>query len=177
MLAWAVKIESMFEELVDAATVSGAGALSVSARAENTACARKIAAMAAMLDAAHAADGSASRDQWCLDDFDAVAAHVGAALCITAGAAGNQLLVAVALHERFPRAASVFAEGLITYAVVKTVVQRGALVVDPDALRALDAELATALCAGEAMSVHALEQTVDEAGRLHPLPRHDVPLP
>jgi len=46
---------------------------------------------------------------------------------------------------------------------VKTVVQRGALVVDPDALRALDADLATALCAGGALSVHALEELIDDA--------------
>src|SRR5689334_22949552 len=154
----------MFDDLVDAPSgTTGAVAVSAFARAENAACARKVAAMSGMLDHAYGLSGSASRDQWCLDNFDAVAAHVGAALCITSGAAGNQLLIAVALHERFPKVAAVFAEGAVTYAVVKTVVQRGALVVDPDALRALDAELAAALCAGEAMSVHALEQTVDDA--------------
>ena len=117
--------------------------------------------MAAMLDAAYAASGSASRDQWCLDNFDAVAAHVGAALSITPGAAANQLLIAVPLHERFPRVAAVFADGLITYEVVRTVVQRGALVIDPDALRALDALLAEALRSGNRCRWQALEKTVD----------------
>jgi len=152
----------MFESLVAATTgTSGAGAASAWARVENAACARRVAAMAAMLDAAYAADGSASRDQWCLDNFDAVAAHVGAALCITPGAAAHRLLIAVSLHERFPKVAAVFADGLITYEVVRTVVQRGALVIDPDALRTLDAALAEALSAGEPMSVNALERTVD----------------
>jgi len=117
--------------------------------------------MAAMLDEAYAASGSADRDQWCLDDVDAVAAHIGAAQRITPGAAGNQLLIAVALHERFPRVAAVFADGLITYQLVRTVVTRAALVIDPDALRALDALLADAFGDWEPMSVDKTEKAID----------------
>ena len=87
--------------------------------------------MADMFQAARAADGADERDLWCTDTWDAVAAHIGAAQRITHGAASNQLLIAVALHERFPLVAAVFAEGLITYQLVRIVVQRGALVVDP----------------------------------------------
>jgi hypothetical protein len=65
------------------------------------------------------------------------------------------------LHERFPRMAAAFAEGLVTYQLVRTVVQRGALVVDPDALRALDALLTETSCTREPMSMAALEKTVD----------------
>jgi hypothetical protein len=152
----------MFESLATtAADTSGAGAVEAWSRAESAACARKVAAMAGMLETALAASGSASRDLWCLDNFDAVAAHVGAALRITHGAASNQLLVAVALHERFPLVAAVFAKGLITYQLVRTVVQRGALVVDPSALHELDALLAEALSTREPMSVATLEKTVD----------------
>ena len=152
----------MFDGLVDAtAGTSGAGSLAAWSRVESAACARKVAAMAAMLRSAYAASGSADRDQWCLDNFDAVAAHIGAEARITHGAASNQLLVAVALHERFPLVAAVFAEGLITYQLVKTVVQRGALVVDPDALHELDALLAEALSTREPMSVATAEKTVD----------------
>ncbi|MEU0496783.1 DUF222 domain-containing protein [Mycobacterium sp. NPDC006124] len=152
----------MFDQLVDAATgTRGAGALSSWSRVENAACARRVATMAAMFDEAHAASGSADRDQWCLDNVDAVAAHIGAAQRITSGAASHQLLVAVALHERFPRVAAVFADGLITYALVKTMVTRGALVIDPDALRALDALLAEAFGDWEPMSVDKTEKTID----------------
>ncbi|MEU0496457.1 DUF222 domain-containing protein [Mycobacterium sp. NPDC006124] len=152
----------MFDQLVDATTgTRGAGTLSAWARVENAACARRVAAMAAMLDEAHALSGAADRDQWCLDNFDAVAAHVGAAQRITSGAASHQLLVAVALHERFPRVADVFADGLITYQLVRTVVTRAALVVDPDALRALDASLADAFGSWEPMSVDKTEKTID----------------
>src|SRR6187551_2831229 len=155
-------IESVFESLISAtAGTSGAGAVESWSRVENAACARRVAAMADMLQAALAADGAADRDQWCLDNWDAVAAHIGAAQRITHGAASNQLLIAVALHERFPLVAAVFADGLITYQLVRTVVQRGALVVDPSALHELDGLLVDALSNREPMSVATAEKTVD----------------
>ncbi|WP_370072675.1 DUF222 domain-containing protein, partial [Mycobacterium sp. Root135] len=140
---------------------SGAGAVESWLRVESAACARRVAAMAGMLQAAYAVDGSTDRDQWCLDNWDAVAAHIGAAQRITHGAASNQLLIAVALHERFPLVAAVFAEGLITHQLVRIVVQRGALVVDPSALHELDKLLSEALSTREPMSVGTLEKTVD----------------
>jgi hypothetical protein len=152
----------MFESLVVSTNgTADAGAVEAWSRVESAACARKVAAMAGMLETAYAADGSAARDQWCMDNWDAVAAHIGAAQRITLNAASNQLLIAVALHERFPQVAAVFAEGLITYPLVRTVVTRGALVVDPSALQALDALVAEALSAREPMSVSAVEKTVD----------------
>ena len=157
-----LKVECMFESLVTcAAGTSGAGAVAAWSRAESSACARKVAAMAVLFETAHAADGAAERDLWCTDTWDAVSAHLGATLRITTGAASNQLLIAVALHERFPLVAKVFADGLITYSLVRTVVQRGALVVDPSALHELDGLLAEALSTREPMSVAALEKTVD----------------
>ncbi|KAA0090307.1 HNH endonuclease [Mycolicibacterium sp. P1-18] len=152
----------MFDSVVASTFgTSGAGAVEAWSRTESAACARKVAAMAAMFETAHAADGADERDLWCTDTWDAVAAHIGAALRITTGAASNQLLIAVALHERFPLVAAVFAEGLITYQLVRTVVQRGALVVDPAALQELDRLLAEALSDREPMSVATLEKTVD----------------
>ena len=152
----------MFDSLVAAtAGVSGAGAVDAWSPVESAACARRLAAMATMLDALHAADGSASRDQWCLDNFDAAAAHIGAAQRLTPGTAANQLLVAVALHERFPHVAAIFADGLIGYQLVRTIVTRGALVIDPDALRALDTALADALLGWGPMSVAATERSID----------------
>ena len=157
-----LKVECMFESLVScAAGTSGAGAVAAWARVESAACARKVAAMAVLFQTAHAAEGSAERDLWCTDTWDAVSAHLGAALRITTGAASNQLLIAVALHERFPLVAAVFADGLITYSLVRTVVQRGALVVDPDALQELDGLLAEALSTREPMSVATAEKTID----------------
>ena len=54
-----------------------------------------------------AADGSAERDQWCIDNWDAVD--------VSLGVASHQLMVARALRERVPRVAEVFAAGQISY--------------------------------------------------------------
>ncbi|OPX09317.1 hypothetical protein B1790_16925, partial [Mycobacterium sp. AT1] len=68
----------MFESLATAAAdTSGAGAVESWSRVESAACARRVAAMAGMFAAAHAADGSAERDLWCTDTWDAVSAHIG----------------------------------------------------------------------------------------------------
>ncbi len=158
----AVTLESMFDQLVaDTAGTSGAGAVDAWSRVESAACARRLAAMVTMLDDAYAADGSAERDQWCLDNWAAVCAHIGAAGRLTSGAASGLLLVGTALRDRFPKVAGLLAAGLITYALARAIVQRGANVTDPEALRALDAALAQALQEWEPMSVDKTEQTID----------------
>ncbi len=134
----------MFDQLVATASGStGAAGVGAWARVENAACARRLAEMADMLEAALAADGSAEREQWCLDNWDTVAAHIGAAQNVSAGVASHQLLVAQALRERLPRVAEVFATGVITYRMVCAIVARTKLIQDPQALAKVDAELAT----------------------------------
>ena len=76
---------------------------------------------------AWAEDGSADREQWCLDNWDAVAAEVAAADTVSLGVAGHQLLIARALRERLPRVADVFAAGTIAYRMVTTIVFRTAV--------------------------------------------------
>ncbi|MDT5148532.1 MAG: hypothetical protein QOI01_265, partial [Mycobacterium sp.] len=74
----------MFDELVADTTGScGAAAVDAWTRVESAACARRLAAMVTMLDTAHAASGSADREQWCLDNWAAVCAHIGAAQRLT----------------------------------------------------------------------------------------------
>ena len=50
--------------------------------------------MADELEPMLAADGSDERDQWCLDNWDAVAASVAAAQNVSLGVASHQLLIA-----------------------------------------------------------------------------------
>ncbi|MDT5152681.1 MAG: hypothetical protein QOI01_4414, partial [Mycobacterium sp.] len=99
----------MFDELV-AGTAGSCGAAAVDAwsRVESAACARRLAAMVAMLDTAHAASGSADREQWCLDNWAAVCAHIGAAQRLTCGSASGLLMVATVLRERLPNVRAVF---------------------------------------------------------------------
>jgi hypothetical protein len=102
----------MFESLTAATEgTSCAGGVGAWARVENAACARRLAVTADMLEARWAADGSAEREQWCLDNWDAVAAEVAAAQNVSHGVASHQLIVARALRDRLPRVAEVFATG------------------------------------------------------------------
>jgi 2-succinyl-5-enolpyruvyl-6-hydroxy-3-cyclohexene-1-carboxylate synthase len=119
----------MFDSLVDAATGSRApAAVGAWARVENAACARRLAAMADELERQMSADGSLDRVQWCLDNWDAVAASVAAAQNVSLGVASHQLLIADDLRQRLPRVAEVFAAGAISYRLVAAVVARTRLV-------------------------------------------------
>ena len=129
---WLNIVESMFDRLVAAAAgARGAGAVGAWARVENAACARRLFAIADVLEARLAADGSAEREQWCLDNWDVVAAEVAAAHDVSLGVAAHQLMIAEALRQRLPRVAEVFAAGLISYRLVNAIVYRSGLIRDP----------------------------------------------
>ncbi|KQY09636.1 hypothetical protein ASD37_04300 [Mycobacterium sp. Root135] len=152
----------MFDSLVTATTgASGATAVDAWTRVENAACARRLAAMLTILDRAYAASDSASRDQWCLDNWDAVIAEIGATQRTSKGTTEGFLLTALALRDRFPQVAAVFADGLITYAMARLIITRGALIRDAGALHTVDAAIATALRSGQAMSLHEAARTLD----------------
>src|SRR5258707_7305824 len=108
-----------------------------------------------------AADGSAEREQWCVDNWDAVAAEVAAAQNVSLGVASHQLMVAMALRERLPRVAEVFAAGTISYRLVNSIAYRTALITDPDALAKVDTELAAAVVGWGSLSVAKTEQAID----------------
>ncbi len=152
----------MFDELVaSAVAANGADALGAWARVEAAACARRLAAMVGILDRCYAAAGSADREQWCLDNWGAVCAQIGAAQQITPGAASSQLVVATALRDLLPTVAERFAEGAVSYRTVSAIVWRTALVQDPAALRKLDAALAAAILDWPPMSQDKTEKAID----------------
>jgi hypothetical protein len=136
----------MFDQLLaNAEPARGAAAVGGWARVEAAACACRLAAMVAMLDACQSADGSAEREQWYLDNWAAVCVEIGAAQQISSAAASNQLVVAAALRDRLPRVVARFAQGWGSYRLMSSIVWRTALIADPDALRAVDGALASAL--------------------------------
>jgi hypothetical protein len=153
----------MFDELVtEALGAAGGGAVGAWARVESAACARRLAAMVAMLDARYMADRSADREQWYLDNWGAVCAEIGAAQQLTSGAASRMLMVGTALRDRLPRVGAAFSDGLVSYRVVNTIVWRTMLIKDPRALCAVDVALANALRWWEPMSQDKTEQAIDE---------------
>ena len=152
----------MFDQLVDAALGSRASAaVGAWARVENAACARRLFAMADELERMLAADGSVERDQWCLDNWDAVAASVAAAQNVSLGVASHQLLIADGLRKRLPRVAEVFAAGAISYRMVAAVVSRTRLIKDPDALAKVDTEIAAHVTSWASLSVDKTQNEID----------------
>ncbi|MGE4362921.1 MAG: DUF222 domain-containing protein [Mycolicibacterium sp.] len=152
----------MFEGLVESAVRSrGATAIGAWARMENAAAARRLFAMADLLEAKLADKDSAERDQWCLDNWDAVSAEVAAAQNVSPGVASNELLDAWAMRERLPRVAEVFATGAISYRLARTVVKRTRLIADRDARAKVDVEIAAQLTAWGSLSVAKQEAEID----------------
>ena len=130
-------------------------------RVENAACARRLSAIADMFEARLALDGSAERDQWCVDNWDLVAAEVAAAHAVSLGVASHQLMMAMALRERLPRVAEVFHTGAIGLRLVQAIVYRTALIADPQARAKVDVELAAVVSGWGAMSVTKAEESID----------------
>ncbi|HEX9832464.1 MAG TPA: DUF222 domain-containing protein, partial [Mycobacterium sp.] len=152
----------MFDSLVAAAAGSRSpAAVGAWARVENAACARRLCAMADELDRMLAADGSVEREQWCLDNWDAVAASVAAAQNVSLGVASHQLLIADALRHRLPRVAEVFAAGAISYRMAAAVVSRTRLVHDRDALAKVDTEIAAHILEWGSLSVDKTRTAID----------------
>nr|WP_264002162.1 13E12 repeat family protein [Mycolicibacterium sediminis] len=159
----------MFDSLVADTTHhrTGGGAVAAWARVESAASARRLAAMADLLEARRAGADSDNREQWYLDNWAAVAAEIGAAQNTTPDAAGAQLLIAHALRTRLPHVGAVFAQGLLTYATVSTIAYRTFAITDPTALAAVDAEIAAALRTWPPMSKRKLTVAIDAIVETH----------
>lgn len=152
----------MFDKLVEVADRSrGAATIGAWARVENAAAARKLSAMADLLEAKLAGKDSAERDQWCVDNWDAVSAEVAAGQGVSLGVASNELLDAWSLRERMPRVAEVFATGAVSYRLVKSVVKRTRLVKDDDARAKVDVEIAAQITGWGPLSVAKQEAEID----------------
>ncbi len=131
------------------------------ARVENAACARRLSAMADVLERRLAEDGSADRDQWCMDNWDAVACEVAAHHGVSLGAASHQLMIAMALRERLPLVAEVFETGSISMRLVTAIVNRTALIADRHACAKVDVELASKVPSWGALSQEKVEKAID----------------
>lgn len=151
----------MFEGLVQKAErLRDAAAIGAWARVENAAAARRLSAMADLLASKLADKDSAERDQWCLDNWDAVSAEVAASQGVSMGVASNELLDAWALRERLPRVSEVFASGAISYRHARVVVKRTKLK-DGDALAKIDTEIAAQVAGWGTLSKAKLESEID----------------
>jgi hypothetical protein len=117
------------------------GAIAAASRQQNTMCAGELAAIGELY-ARRAPEREVDRFNWAVDGYDNVVAEVSAALGISRGRARGRLRYAIALRERLPRVAEVFAHGDIDFRLMAAVVYRTELVEDPVLVAKLDAAVA-----------------------------------
>lgn len=115
--------------------------ITAAARAQNALCARELAAIGELYARRAPAD-DAERFSWAVDGHENVVAEVAAALGISRGRAAARLRYAIALRERLPRVAEVFARGAIDFRLMAAVVYRTELIEDPEPIARLDAAVA-----------------------------------
>jgi Domain of unknown function (DUF222) len=136
------------------------------ARVEAAAAARRLAAIAELV--ARRAEGRTDCAHWSCDNWDAIAAEVAAALGISHAMASGQMYLGVALRDRLPKVAALFAAGTISARLASSIVWHTDLIKDPDTLRRVDARLADDAAAFGPLSVAKTAQAIDAV-----VDRHD----
>jgi Domain of unknown function (DUF222) len=132
------QVKRALADLGDAGVVD---AVIGAAREQNAMCGRELAAIGELYTR-RAPEADADRLNWAIDGHENVVAEVAAALNISRGRARGRLRYAIALRERLPRVAEVFARGLIDFRLMAAVVSRTELVEDPVLTAKLDAAVA-----------------------------------
>lgn len=135
------RIEHMFDKLAGLDEVELLVAMSEAQRDERRAVARRLVA-AGRLCQRRIADSGEDEQQWCIDNWEEVAAEVGAELGVSRGRASAQMEYGKNLVERFPKLAQVFWDGDVDYRIITAIDFRTGLITDPEILQVLDAELA-----------------------------------
>ena len=143
--------------LSDAALVEAAGGW---ARAENAACARKLAVFAEMF-ARRTGLPAGERELWWVDPQAAVAAEMAAAVNVSQGMALHQTHRGVAVRDRLPQVAALFEQGLVSDLLVRAIVWRTYLIDDEKAMAKVDAALAARITGWGALSVAKTEAAID----------------
>lgn len=111
-------------------------------RSERVAVAHRLLAAGRLCQLRMADTDEVDRTQWCIDNWEAVAAEVGAELGISRSRASSQMNYGVELLERLPKLGAVFAAGEVDFRIIAIAVFRTALITDPDALVTMDSRLA-----------------------------------
>ena len=148
----------------DDATV--VAAIARCAQVEAAAAARRLAATAELVR--RRADGPVDHAHWSCDNWDAMAAEVAAAQGISHSMASGQMYLAVALRDRLPRIAALFAKGAISARLAAAIVWHTDLIKDSQTLQIVDATLAGDAARFGPLSVTKTAQAIDAV-----VDRHD----
>ena len=102
-----------------------------------------------------------AHDDWCVDDWDVIAAEVAAELGISRGRASRLMHYGQVLIEYLPKLADLFKAGLIDFRLIRIVEFRTGLLTDAQAIAAIDEMLAYKAPGWNTLSDARLAQLVD----------------
>ncbi|BBY20137.1 HNH endonuclease signature motif containing protein [Mycobacterium stomatepiae] len=147
------------DALVRADDATVVAAIAEWTRAEAAASSRRLAAIAELVR--RHAMGPVDHAMWSCDNWDAIAAEVSAAQGISHGMASGQMYLAVALRDRLPRVAAVFADGAISARLAAAIVWHTDLIKDAGTLQLVDTALAENAVRYGRLSVSKTAQAID----------------
>jgi hypothetical protein len=122
-------------------TLDGPGLLaemSAAQRTERAAAARRILAAGRLCQTRMAHVTEDDRTQWCIDNWESVAAEIGAELGVSRRRASTQMNYGVELLERLPRLGAVFLAGDVDFRIVAAAVFRTGLITESEVLARID---------------------------------------
>jgi uncharacterized protein DUF222 len=129
----------MFDDVQGAATEL-VDRICAASRAENRAAGERLVAIGE-LDLLRLRE-SGDCESYATDTWEAVTAEVAAALRISQALASSYLGYCRTIRNRLPRVGAALVAGDISYSMFQTIVYRTDLIIDPDVMAAVDAELA-----------------------------------
>jgi uncharacterized protein DUF222 len=104
---------------------------------------------------------SGEHDFWCVDDWEIIAAEIGAELGISRGRASSQMRYGTTLLERFPKLAEVFQAGRVDFRIIAAAIFRTDLITDAAVLAQIDTQLALKAPAWNKLSRERVTELVD----------------
>ena len=150
-------IECMFES-----TEAGLLAeMAAAQRDERVATARRVLAAGRLCQLRLAEVHPEDRTQWCIDNWEAVAAEVAAELGISRGRASKQMNYGLELLERLPKLGAAFARGEVEFQVIAVAVFRTGLITDAKVLVKIDDVIAARASGWNALSQKRVTEVVD----------------
>ncbi len=131
-------------------------------RGERVAVARRVLATGRLCQCRMAGLVGDDRANWCIDNWAATAAEVGAHLGMSRERASVQMNQGLELLERLPRVAESFAAGDVEYRVVAALVFRTGLITDDAAMAGIDEALARRVRLFNTLSRKRLAAVIDK---------------
>lgn len=150
-------VEHMFET---AGAVELLDTMRDAQRAERVAVAQKLFAVGRFGLQRFAAMGNTHKN-WCIDDWDVIASEVAAELGMSRGRASSLIGYGKTLIEQMPRLGEVFLAGQVDFRVIRIIDFRCGLVVDDEAMAAIDEMVAHKAPSWNKLSDTKIAQFVD----------------